>query len=365
MSSGSQPRVDLVPVPEHGGAVNARPQAPQVIATANVVPFVRPQPAGAALVLDPSQRPAPSVVAPEGRVRMIGLLALSLLVHGGLCLAFSRAPEPLPSIALPAISVEIVLGANTPAGVATTAQQQEVDTPANEAKERPVEPETATAPHEEPPPEPSRLPLETAATEAAPEPPATSEPPQQPEAKIAALPAEPTPEPRAPEPVASAEQSRNVEPAPPPPVKPEPQPKPVQHHAAKPKQEHAAKPKPAEPRTRTAKLEPGATASPSASGVGIGRAATDTNYRGLVFAHLARHKQFPADARGRGEQGTAAIEFSLDGGGRVTRVSLVRSSGFASLDREAQAMVRRASPFPAPADSRPVSFTAPASFRIQ
>jgi periplasmic protein TonB len=49
----------------------------------------------------------------------------------------------------------------------------------------------------------------------------------------------------------------------------------------------------------------------------------------------------------------------------VTRVSLVRSSGFSSLDQEAQAMVRRASPFPAPPDGRSVSFTAPASFRIQ
>jgi protein TonB len=138
----------------------------------------------------------------------------------------------------------------------------------------------------------------------------------------------------------------------------------VQHRAAKPKQEPAAKPK-QEPRTRTANLEPGATASPSASGVGIGRSGNDTNYRGLVFAHLARHKQFPADARGRGEQGSAMIGFSLDGGGRVTRVSLVRSSGFPSLDQEAQAMVRRASPFPAPPDGRAVSFTAPASFRIQ
>ncbi|MFL6930329.1 MAG: energy transducer TonB, partial [Xanthobacteraceae bacterium] len=112
-------------------------------------------------------------------------------------------------------------------------------------------------------------------------------------------------------------------------------------------------------------VEPGAPASPSASGVGIGRAANDTNYSGLVFAHLARHNQFPADARNRGEQGSAMIGFSLDGGGRVTRVSLVRSSGFSSLDQEAPAMVRRASPFPAPPDGRPVSFTAPASFRIQ
>jgi len=359
MSSGSQPRVDVL------NASGARPPAPEVVATGNVVLFVRPQPAGAVLVLDPSQRPAPSATAPEGRGRIVGLLALSLLVHGGLVVAFNRAPEPLASIALPAISVEIVLGANTPAGVATTARQQEVETKADDPQQQPTQPETETAKHEETPPDaPSRA-VETAVSETTPEPPATTETPPEPDSTVAALPAEPTPEPRAPEPVVSHEMPRDAQPAPPPRVKPEPQPKPVQRHAAKPKQDGAAKPKQAEPRTRTANVQPGAAASPSASGVGIGRAGNDTNYRGLVFAHLARHKQFPADARNRGEQGSATIGFSLDGGGRVTRVSLVRSSGFSSLDHEAQAMVRRASPFPAPPDGRPVSFTAPASFRIQ
>jgi protein TonB len=351
MSSDSQHRFELVSLHKHGlgdapgvGA-GGRPQAPEVIATGNVVPFVRPQPPGAALTLDPSQRPAPDLPRQEGRGRIVGLLALSLVVHGGLCLAFSRAPEPPASIALPAISVEIVLGADTPAGVATTAQQQEVDTKADDPQAQPPEPETETAKQEAPPAEPRTPPVETAAPETPPEPPATREP----------------------QPVAPREEPQTAELAPPPPppaAKPEPQPKPVQRRAAKPKQDPAAKPK-QEPRTRTANLEPGATASPSASGVGIGRAGTDTNYRGLVFAHLARHKQFPADARGRGEQGSAMIGFSLDGGGRVTRVSLVRSSGFSSLDQEAQAMVRRASPFPAPPDGRAVSFTAPASFRIQ
>jgi periplasmic protein TonB len=342
MSSGSQPRVDPVSISEHGGAVHARPQAPEVIATGNVVPFVRPRPAGAALTLDPSQRPAPDQPRHDRRGRMVGLLALSLAIHGGLFVVLNREPEPLASIALPAISVELVLGANTPAGVATTAREQEVEIKADDPQQQPTQPETETAKQEVTPPEPQSPPVETAATETTLEPPATSETP--------------------PAPVASHEDPRAAEP--PPTVKPEPQPKPVQH-ATKPKQERAAKPKQAELRARTANLEPGATASPSASGIGIGRAGTDTNYRGLVFAHLARHKQFPADARGRGEQGSAMIAFSLDGGGRVTRVSLVRSSGFSSLDQEAQAMVRRASPFPAPPDGRPVSFTAPASFRIQ
>ena len=84
-----------------------------------------------------------------------------------------------------------------------------------------------------------------------------------------------------------------------------------------------------------------------------------------MHAHLARHQRFPPDARARGDQGTATVSFSLDGGGRVTRVSLNRGTGFAALDQEVQGMVRRASPFPAPPDGRGLSVTVPVSFRIQ
>jgi protein TonB len=103
----------------------------------------------------------------------------------------------------------------------------------------------------------------------------------------------------------------------------------------------------------------------AAGGLGQGRSDHNSNYRGLVSSHLARYKRFPADARSRGQQGSAVVSFALDGGGRVTRVSLVRGTGVASIDQEAEAMVRRASPFPAPPDGRGVSFTVPVSFRIQ
>lgn len=105
-------------------------------------------------------------------------------------------------------------------------------------------------------------------------------------------------------------------------------------------------------------------ASAAAGGVGRGRSDASSNYRGMVAAHLARHKRFPADARSRGSQGSATVTFALDGGGRVTNVRLARGSGVASLDQEATAMVRRASPFPAPPGGRGMSFTVPVSFRI-
>jgi protein TonB len=47
----------------------------------------------------------------------------------------------------------------------------------------------------------------------------------------------------------------------------------------------------------------------------------------------------------------------------VTRVAVVQSSGHSTLDQEAQAMVRRASPFPPPPDRAAKSFTIPVRFR--
>jgi protein TonB len=111
---------------------------------------------------------------------------------------------------------------------------------------------------------------------------------------------------------------------------------------------------------RTAAVSPNAS-----SGVGRGRSDNSANYNGRVAAHLARHKQYPADARNSGSQGVASVSFSIDAGGRVTSVRLARGSGIASIDREVQAMVRRASPFPAPPDGRGRSFTVPVRFNLR
>ena len=103
--------------------------------------------------------------------------------------------------------------------------------------------------------------------------------------------------------------------------------------------------------------------SRAASSVGRGQSRGDANYNGRVAAHLARHKRFPPDAQSEHSHGTAVVSFRLDGGGRVITVALVGSSGVPALDREAQAMVRRAAPFPAPPSGGMVAFTVPLSFR--
>jgi TonB family protein len=106
------------------------------------------------------------------------------------------------------------------------------------------------------------------------------------------------------------------------------------------------------------------TPSTAANNVGVGRSDLSSNYPGMVSAHLRRYQQYPSDARSRGDQGTATISFSLDGGGRVTSSRLARGSGVASIDGEVQAMVRRASPFPAPPAGAVRSFTVPVNFRL-
>ncbi|MCZ7658802.1 MAG: energy transducer TonB [Xanthobacteraceae bacterium] len=145
---------------------------------------------------------------------------------------------------------------------------------------------------------------------------------------------------------------------------------------AKPKPEQARKPAPkpkdtvrrriaARSDARTSERSAGAVSTRASTGAGLGRASRNANYAGQVSAHLQRHKQYPPEARARGDEGRATVSFSLDGGGRVTSVRLARSSGVASLDREVQAMVRRASPFPAPPDGRAQSFSVPVGFGLR
>jgi protein TonB len=374
---------NVTPLAAERGEASSAP----TISVINVVPFVRPRRDAAAagspadIALDPATRPAPPLITGKGRVKILTLLALSLAVHSGLYVLFNREPEPMASIGLEAISVEIVLGANMPAGPAPTPSNQERRSAPPHDVPNPIDADTSIAKLEEtsptlvpPAPQTQRL-AETAVAEVAPDLPQfqTTEPrPVQPERKEAApLRPEETAVLSEPEPMAAREEPKATlaEPDKSEPVKTEtgsePRSTPDQdtkkRQEMRPKRERAAAPQ------KTASRQPNSSQTPpsSAGGVGLGRSRIDSNYRGLVAAHLARHKRFPPEARSRGEQGGATVSFALDGGGRVTRVSLVRGTGSATLDQEATAMVRRASPFPAPPDGRSANFTVPVSFRIQ
>lgn len=376
----------------------------------NVIPFQRPRAA---------ESHAPDVTLPTGaarlpaprrageRARLALFAVLSLAVHAGLFMYFWREPEPLASIGVEVISAEIMLGANENMGAGKDAGEdqktiarhdstdpQQVE-PQREATQRATEqPQTVQVGPQETAPERETalerqadepMPADNAAAPREQRQPAQSKP-------AVAMVASPDPEmataaPRVTPPDAMdvsllpQPEEKPVETSEPKPAEPTPtEAKPVEEKKPEPKPVQAA-PKPVknaekakerrridaptrEKAMREAKA-PQSDPTVAGSGRGAGHSSRDSNYQGLVSAHLRRHKQYPADARARGDRGRAAVTFSLNGNGGVTSVRLARASGVASIDQEVQAMVRRASPFPAPPDGRPVSFTVPVSFDLQ
>lgn len=191
--------------------------------------------------------------------------------------------------------------------------------------------------------------------EAQPEPePPTPEPVEQPK--------EPEPPPPEPEPVAIPEPEIKIPELPPlpdaaavltpppkeqpklPEVKPKPRPKPKVVERRKPV--NPDKPKAEQTTAPIAQAQAAPQAAAPASGASTAAPAANASWRGSLIAHLNRFKRFPNGA----SPGTVQVAFSIDRGGRVLSARLVRGSGDAALDEEAVAMIRRASPVPAPPD---------------
>lgn len=375
-------------IPDAGAAVRA-PESSSVPGLSNVIPFLRPRATevhAPAVVLptDAARLPRPGLA--RERVRLIAFVALSLAVHGSVFAYFWREPEPLASIGIEVISAEIVLGATAPAGAEKTkgeeqesrmlATDPEQIDPQREAEPKATEQaQNLQVAREETAPEQTTT-LERQADERQPDDNAAAPREERaladPKYSLAMVENPNTPEMATATPKEVPPDTAEISLLPQPeqkPVENKPDPKPVQAAPPKPvkdatkaKERRRIEAPTREKTTREAK----ASSSPStaASGVGVGRSSNDTNYRGLVSAHLARHKQYPSDARARGDGGTAAVTFTLSGSGGVSAVRLARGSGVASIDQEVQAMVRRAAPFPAPPDGRSVSFTVPVSFRL-
>lgn len=92
---------------------------------------------------------------------------------------------------------------------------------------------------------------------------------------------------------------------------------------------------------------------------------TSRSYAAKVRSWLYAHKIYPRRARMRREEGVVRVRFVIDRAGLLLEGTVVASSGRASLDEEAAAMMQRASPFPrAPRDisGERIEFTAPIEF---
>ncbi len=186
-------------------------------------------------------------------------------------------------------------------------------------------------------------------------------PPVQPAAPPTPIPPLPAPEPPPPEPPL-------VEPAPPPPVAaetvlpvlppprlpaPRPQPRPKPRIVERPVERQPA-PSAADATPRPVAPAPVTVATPS--------------WRNELLGRLQRAKRYPDLARSHGDQGVVTVTFTMDRGGRVLSVSLVRSSGSALLDEEGVALVRRAEPLPSLPEEMggsTITLTVPISFALR
>lgn len=274
---------------------------------------------------------------PVGQRRGVAILRWSLAAllvasaHGGAAwLALNWAPSPAEAAAgapEPAIMIELAAVSVAPEAPAETLPP---------AQER-VEPQTPPEPvRETTPPEPGPPPPPEPATEQPVEPPPPEPIPVQapePEIKLPELPSIPDapavlapPPPERPRPVVK-----------PPERNPPPKPRVVERKPVeRPRQRQAAAPPPAPPQASAPNpVSSGAAAQPSAS---------SASWRGSLIAHLNRHKRFPGGAN----PGTVQVAFAIDRSGNVISARLAGSSGDPALDQEAVAMVRRASPVPAP-----------------
>lgn len=89
------------------------------------------------------------------------------------------------------------------------------------------------------------------------------------------------------------------------------------------------------------------------------------SYAAKVRSWLYAHKIYPRRARMRHQEGRVEVRFVIDRAGSLLEGVIIRGSGNDVLDKEAAAMMRRASPFPrAPMDvpGERIEFSAPIDF---
>lgn len=151
------------------------------------------------------------------------------------------------------------------------------------------------------------------------------------------------------------------DPPPPPPARTE-QPRQQRQQITRLRQQQAA------PSREAARAQVQAQEAPRAAAPQTSRGAATVSparWQSRLLAHLERRKRYPADARRQRQQGTAQVRFTIDAGGNVQSVSLVSSSGVAALDQEVVAMVRRASPVPAPPPGINRTIVVPVRFSLR
>jgi protein TonB len=99
-----------------------------------------------------------------------------------------------------------------------------------------------------------------------------------------------------------------------------------------------------------AQPSPGATRSPDQS-ARLGR--EHERWAIKMSQRLQRFKRYPEAAERRNIEGVTIVRFTVDRSGQLVASEVLQSSGSPILDEEALALLKRASPFPAPPDGIP------------
>ena len=110
-------------------------------------------------------------------------------------------------------------------------------------------------------------------------------------------------------------------------------------------------PSPAPPQVAAASGPPAQAAPAQRQGTRDGldidaKNGASLDYASRLRAWLEAHKTYPKRARMRREEGIVHVHFAVDRQGRLLGGDVIKSSGFASLDAEAMAMLDRSNPFP-------------------
>ena len=91
------------------------------------------------------------------------------------------------------------------------------------------------------------------------------------------------------------------------------------------------------------------------------------SYYGVIRNILDSNKKYPLLSLQRRQEGTPIVEFTILQNGAITNLS-VSSSGYRLLDREAQKIVLKSSPFPPIPDSigkKSIDLRIPINFNLQ
>ncbi|AJZ91584.1 energy transducer TonB [Klebsiella michiganensis] len=123
-------------------------------------------------------------------------------------------------------------------------------------------------------------------------------------------------------------------------------PQPVKPHDA----EVPPAPAPHAPETHAPASHPQQSAGRAGSSAVSAPSPGEVNWVGLLRQRLDRFKRYPAQALRQQARGVVYLSLTLNREGQVLSVTLEKSSGTPTLDREALALPARAAPLPAPTD---------------